>query len=141
MWKWLGKAANQKVLAFIGTGIAGFVALLIQLGIVNPSKPAEGSDKPTAEKPERSSPATPAAPTQTAEASNGSSVVQIQGNNNQTNAGKPTKPAVKSDTPAKKKSESPAPTSPRAPAQRAEAGNGSTVIQIQGDNNRTSTGK
>lgn len=93
MWTWLGKASNQRTLAFLGGGIAALVALLGQMGVFKgeeTSAVAVIKPKPT--------PATPASPTsppstalepdQSVKAGDGASVVQNHGNNNQISIGK-----------------------------------------------------
>lgn len=95
MWTWLSEEKNQRVLAFIGAGVAGLVVLLVQLGIVDTKDKAPPPTTPAAATAVSVPSAASAAPAtsvtqptpagQQASAGDGSTVVQIQGNGNRTN--------------------------------------------------------
>ncbi len=81
---------NQRTLAFVGAGVVGFAALLFQFGIVGPVK-KDPPTSSTASPPASSAPqlsngrtiaSAPPASTQSADAGQSSSIVQINGNNN-----------------------------------------------------------
>ena len=95
IWNWLKDGDNQKTLAFIGAGIGGVVALLVQTGVIGkketPPAPAAAVTPavtpPTAPQPAPPPAAPPAAPpatpnNQTVTAGPGGTAIAIQGNGN-----------------------------------------------------------
>ena len=88
LWRWLSNTDNQKILAFLGAGIAGAVALLVQLGVLG-KKEAPPAATPTASQPAAPAPTPAPAPplsvpeaSQRAEADSGGAAVNIKGDGN-----------------------------------------------------------
>ncbi|WP_300434521.1 hypothetical protein [Zoogloea sp.] len=87
LWRWLSNTDNHKTLGFVGAGIVGAVALLVQLGVIG-KKAAPPATTPVASQPAALTPAqTPPPPTvpeasQRAEAGPRGTVVNIKGDGN-----------------------------------------------------------
>ena len=95
IWNWLKDGDNQKALAFIGAGIGGVVALLVQTGVIGkketapaPAAAVTPAAAPPAA-PQSAPPPTvpPATPNnQTVTAGPGGTAIGIQGNGNTVSA-------------------------------------------------------
>ncbi|GLT21369.1 hypothetical protein GCM10007933_08210 [Zoogloea oryzae] len=88
LWRWLSNTDNQKTLAFVGAGIAGAVALLVQLGVLGKKEvlpaTAPAASHPAAPTPTPAQAPPPSVPeaSQRAEASSGGTAVNIKGDGN-----------------------------------------------------------
>ena len=91
IWNWLKDGDNQRTLAFIGAGIGGVVALLVQTGVIGKKETAPAPAAavtpaaappaaPQSAPPPTAPPATPN--TQTVTATSGGTAIGIQGNGN-----------------------------------------------------------